>query len=150
PYLLRRLRKLSPALLNRMARTQIWLGVLAAVLEAICIAVLVRLAQGDRATAIDRAIADWVAAHDMPTLDSLARVGSLPGTLPAVAAVTLLMVAALWYRGRSWREMAAIVWSLLASEGVGLVLLGLLRSRDIDPLKADAWPFGFAGLIPLR
>src|SRR5207244_145431 len=50
PYLLRRLHKLSPALLNRMARTQIWQGILAAILEVVCIAVLVRLAQGDRAT----------------------------------------------------------------------------------------------------
>jgi hypothetical protein len=60
------------------------------------------------------------------------------------------MVAVLWFRGRTWRESAAIGWSLLASEGSGLVLLALLRSRDIEPLKADVWPFGFAGLVPLR
>jgi membrane-associated protein len=150
PYLVRRLRKLSPTLLHRMARAQVWHGIFAAVLEAVCIAVLVRLAQGDRATAIDRAIADWVAAQGTPALDTLANFGSLPGTLPAVVALTLLLVGALWYWQRSWRESAAIVWSLLASEGVGLVLVGLLHWREIEPMRAEVWPFGFAGSVPLR
>jgi hypothetical protein len=57
---------------------------------------------------------------------------------------------ALWYRGRSWRESAVVLWSLLASEGIGLVLLTLLRARDIEPVKVETWPFGFAGLVPLR
>jgi membrane protein DedA with SNARE-associated domain len=150
PYLLRRLHKLSPALLHRIARTQIWLGILAAVLEVICIAVLVLQAQGDRAPAVDRRIADWVQGHKAPVLDALAGVGSIPGTFPAALALTLLMGFALWYRGRSWRESAAVLWSLLASEGIGLVLLGLLRARDIEPVKVETWPFGFAGLVPLR
>lgn len=150
PYLLRRLRKRSPALLNRMAQAQVWLGILAAVLEVVCIAVLVRLAQGDRATAVDRRIADWVNAHDTPALAALAKVGNLPGTFPVAAALTVLMIALFWRQRRSWRESAAMAWSLLASEGIGLVLLGLLRSRDIEPVKADVWPFGFAGLVPLR
>src|SRR5207245_5874367 len=51
PYLLRHLHKLAPALLHRIARTQIWLGILAATLEVICIAVLVQLARGHRAPA---------------------------------------------------------------------------------------------------
>jgi membrane-associated protein len=150
PYLLRRLRKLSPALLNRVARAQVRQGILAAILEAVCIAVLVRLAQGDRANRIDHAIANWVDAHRTTALDTLATVGTIPGTFPAAATLTLLMVAALWYWGRSWRESGAVVWSLLASEGIGLVLLGLLRSRAIEPGKVDVWPFGFAGLVPLR
>jgi hypothetical protein len=150
PYLLRRLRKLSPTLLIQTARAQIWLGILTAVLEAVCIAVLVRLAQGDRATVVDQGIADWVNAHPLPALDALAQIGTLPGTLPAAVALSVLMLTVLWFRGRSWREIAAIVWSLLASEGIGLVLLGLFRSRDIEPVNADVWPFGFAGLFPLR
>jgi len=150
PYLLRRLHKLSPALLQRIARTQIWLGILAASLEVICIAVLLRLAQGDRAPAVDRRIADWVQEQKAPVLDALAEVGRFPGTFPAALALTLLMGFALWYRGRSWRESAAVLWSLLASEGIGLVLLGLLRARDIEPVKVETWPFGFAGLVPLR
>jgi membrane-associated protein len=166
PYLLKRLRKPSPALLNRMGVShptsasrparrlgeggQVWQGILAAILEVICIAVLVRLAQGDRATAIDRRLADWTAAHSTPLLDTLANVGNFPGTLPAVAALTLLMLAVLWYRGRPWRESAAILWSFLASEGIGLLLLALFHSREIEPVRTEVWPFGFAGLIPLR
>jgi membrane-associated protein len=165
PYLLKRLRKLSPGLLDRMAQAglpslgssrrlaeggQVWQGILAAVLEVICIAVLVSLAQGDHATALDRRIADWAAEHSTPVLDTLANVGTIPGTLPAAVALTLLMVAVLRYRGQPWRESAAILWSFLASEGIGLVLLGLLRSREITPVKTEIWPFGFAGLIPLR
>jgi membrane protein DedA with SNARE-associated domain len=150
PYLLRRLHKLSPALLHRMARTQVWQGILAAILEVICIAVLLRLGQGDRARAVDRRIAEWVQEHETPVLDGLAKVGSVPGTFPAAVALTLLMGFALWYRGRSWRESAVVLWALLASEGVGLVLLGLLEARNIEPAKAVTWPFGFAGLVPLR
>lgn len=150
PYLLRRLRKLSPEFLNRVARTQVWQGILAAILEGVCIAVLVRLAQGDRATAVDERIAGWVEVHPTPVLDALAKIGSVPGTLPAAAALTLLMVLGLWYRERSWRESAAVIWSLLASEGIGLVLLGLFRLRGIEPVTMELWPFGFAGLVPLR
>jgi membrane protein DedA with SNARE-associated domain len=150
PYLLRRLHKVSPALLNRVPRAQVWQGILAALLEAVCITVLVRLAQGDRATRIDRTIADWVDAHRTPAADTLAAVGNVPGSLPAAAAVSLLMIGALWYWSRSWRESAAVLWSLLASEGIGLVLLGLLQSRAIEPPKLEVWPFGFAGLVPLR
>src|SRR5262249_57722287 len=49
-----------------------------------------------------------------------------------------------------WGESAAVVWGLAASEGIGLVLLGLFQSRAVEPVKADVWPFGFAGLVPLR
>jgi hypothetical protein len=42
------------------------------------------------------------------------------------------------------------VGTLVVSEGVGLILLGLLRHKGIEPSRALAWPFGFAGLGPLR
>src|SRR5207302_929801 len=116
---------------------QVWQGILAAILEAICIAMLVSLAQGDRATPLDRAIGDWVDAHRTTAIDTLAALANIPGTFPAAAALTFLMVAAQWYWGRSWRESAVIVWSLAASEGIGLVLLGLLRSRAIEPAKVE-------------
>ncbi|HLJ93926.1 MAG TPA: DedA family protein [Gemmataceae bacterium] len=150
PYLLRHVRKLSPALLNRMAHTQVWHGILAAVLEVLCIAVLVRLARGDRAPAVDHRIADWVQMHTTPALDALAHIGSIPGRFSAVVVLTLLLLLVFWYRGRSWRESAAVVWALVASEGIGLVLLGLLRAREIEQVSQEAWPFGYAGLIPLR
>ena len=150
PYLWRRLRKLSPALFHRMARAQVWHGLLAAVLEAVCIAVIVQLAKGDRMTALDRRIAGWVEAQETPAVKTLAAGGTLLGSLPAAAALTLLVIALLWYRGRPWRERAAMLWALLASEAAGLILLGLLRSHDIQPVKAEIWPSGFAGLVPLR
>jgi thioredoxin reductase (NADPH) len=150
PYLWRRLRKLSPALLHRIARAQVWHGILAAILEAVCIAMLLQLAKGGPTSAVDRAVAEWVKGHETPALETLAKVGTLPGTLPVAAALTLLMVAFLWHRQRSWRESAVMVWALLASEGVGLVLWGLLRSHAIEAVKSEVWPFGFAGLIPLR
>jgi membrane protein DedA with SNARE-associated domain len=150
PYLWRRLRTLSPALLHRMARAQVWHGMIAAVLEVVCIAALVQLAKGERSTAFERQVADWVEAQQTPALEMLAKVGTFLGSLPVVAALTLVMLALLWYRGRSWRESAAMLWALLASEGVGLILLGLLRSHAIEPVKAEVWPFGFAGLVPLR
>ena len=62
----------------------------------------------------------------------------------------LLLGAFLYHRRRPWRECAALGWALVASEALGLLVLGLLRARQIDPVRAVAWPFGFAGLIPLR
>ena len=83
---------------------QVWQGILAAVLEVVCIAVLVSLAQGGRATRLDRRIAEWVATHSTPVLDTLANMGTSPGTLPAAVALTLLMLAVLRYRRRPLRE----------------------------------------------
>src|SRR5207244_241201 len=84
PYLWRRLHNLWPAILNlrRIPASatrqvvgesgQIWQGILAAILEVVCIAVLVRRAQGERATDVDRLIADWVEGHANPMVDALA------------------------------------------------------------------------------
>jgi membrane-associated protein len=154
PFLLRRLRKLSPGLWERMARAQIWQGVLVAFLELVCIAVLVLMAEREQVPRVeddvDEGVTKWIGAQKHPFIDRLAYGGSFLGTLPVVATLTLLMVAQSWYRGRSWRESAALLWALLASEAVGLLLLSLIRSRNIEPLKSPIWPFGFAGLVPLR
>src|SRR5207249_9332369 len=90
------------------------------------------------------------AEHADPVVDAFATVGSWPGTFPAVVIVALAVIGVLWFRGRPWRESAAVLWSFLASEALGLVLLFLLRARDIEPVRAEIWPSGFAGLIPLR
>src|SRR5262249_44315537 len=148
---LRRLRKLPVGLWDRMARAQIWQGALAAILEVVCIALLVLLAQGSRPTKVDQSIQDWVASFPItPFLDSLATVGTFAGTLVTVTALAALLAAQLWYRGRPWREGVALLWALLGSEAVGLVLVGLLHSRQIEPAPTLEWPRGFAGLVPLR
>jgi hypothetical protein len=60
------------------------------------------------------------------------------------------MAAQVWYRGRSWREMAAALWALIVSEVVGLILVGLLHAGRLQPAYMEWWPYGYAGLVPLR
>jgi membrane protein DedA with SNARE-associated domain len=152
PVLMRRLHKMPTGLWERLVRAQIWQGVLAAVLEVVCIGVLVRLAEGEREPVIDKAVADWIesAGLQVPFLHGLAAAGGVVGTLVLTGSAALLMLGELAYRRRGWREAAALIWALAASEGIGLLLLALLRSRDIDPERALTWPFGFAGLVPIR
>src|SRR5262245_50608889 len=146
PYVLRRLHRLTPGLWATLARSQIYLGMVAALLEVVCIALLVQLAQGRQATRFDRAVAGWIASLKPNAFaDRLAQIGSAVGTLPAVALLTLLVVAWLRYRDRSWRECAASFWALIASEAVGLLAVALLRVRHSEPTPALVWPFGFAG-----
>jgi len=147
PYLLRRARRLplETYVGNQMGRTALVL-----VLEVACIALLVLLAQGHHATHVDRHVATWVADHQSETLEVLAAVGSYFGALPiAMAVVATLLVV--WYRlGRPRREMAVAVAVLIACEAVGWLVIGLLRGRNVEPLRAEVWPFGFAGVAPLR
>jgi hypothetical protein len=72
------------------------------------------------------------------------------GSLPVVVAVAAAWLV--WWRRarRSWREAVAVLGALAVSEVVGLILLGLLRHEGVEPSRALAWPFGFAGLAPLR
>jgi hypothetical protein len=65
-------------------------------------------------------------------------------------ALAVLMTWWLRSRERSGREIAVVWWSLLASEAIGLLLLALLRHKGIEPARTLAWPYGFAGLEPLR
>src|SRR5262249_29221341 len=106
--------------------------------------------QGGHATKVDKDIGNWISNHAMPGLETLAIWGCFVGTLIIVAAVALLLLLALWYQRRSWRESAAVLWSLLASEAIGLLLIALLRFQAIEYVQAVTWPFGFAGLVPLR
>ena len=55
-----------------------------------------------------------------------------------------------WRRNRNWKECAVLAWALLASEIVGLALLGFLRLEHVDPeTLLTGWP-GYAGLVPIR
>jgi membrane protein DedA with SNARE-associated domain len=150
PYLLRRLRHMPLGSFERLARAQIWQGLLVAILEVVCVAVLLLMAQGRHSTGLDRDIAAWLEARRTPHMDLLAKAAILPGTLPVDVVLVALVVGGLWKQGRSWRESAALLWALLASEAVGLLIVGLLRYRDVEPIRAQVWPFGFAGLVPLR
>jgi membrane protein DedA with SNARE-associated domain len=158
PYLLHRLRQRAPGLWQRVFGTQIWLGILAAVLEVACIALLVVLAEhpaeheagpGQR---LEQRIEEWLgpARNAVPLVSAVAERGLYIGALPLALAVSALMIPHLWYRGRPWREIVAMLWALVASEGVGLVLLALLRHKGVAISWTAAWPYGFAGLAPLR
>jgi membrane protein DedA with SNARE-associated domain len=151
PYLWRRLRRVPPASWNRLLGGRVWEGALAAVLVVVCVKLLLSLALHDgRPTHEDRAVQAWVEARQGTAFDSVARVASYLGSLPVTAVVALLIGA--WSRrsGGPWREQGGMLWALVGSEVVGLVLLALIRHEGIEPARAMAWPFGFAGLAPLR
>jgi membrane protein DedA with SNARE-associated domain len=158
PLLLRRFRKVQPGLWQRVLRAQVWQGVAAAVLEVVCVALLVFVASPTRDPAayhgrrVDQTVEEWVdpARHAAPLGIALARWGGYTGGLPTVLVVTALMLVQLWYARRPWREYVALVGALIVSEGVGLILLGLLRHRGVEPEYTLVWPYGFAGLAPLR
>ncbi len=152
PLLLRHFRKLPTYVWDRLAQAQIWQGLFVALLEVLCIALLVLIAQGTHPSTFDERLDEWIAreAPSLPFLNQLAQAGSVIGTLPTVSAVAVVLAVWLGTQYRNWREVAALTWALIASEAIGFLLLGLLRSRDIDPIRAMTWPFGFAGLISLR
>jgi membrane protein DedA with SNARE-associated domain len=151
PYLLRRVRKLPPVSWNRLLGARMWEGFVAALLVVVCVATLVMLSAhaGEPARA-DTEVRQWIEARLGSPLDRIAALASYLGSLPVTAGVTIALLAWSRYAGRSWREQALIAWALIGSEVVGLALLALIRHRGIEPAKALAWPFGFAGLAPLR
>src|SRR5262245_52527469 len=127
PYLLRRLKSKFPDHWERFAGAQIVQGILAAVLEIFCIGLLLVIAHGRHVTWVDRRVNEWLGGDDFPIAHALAYWGHLPASLPTVTMVTIALVAFLWRQGRSWRESAALIWALVASECVGLLIVGMLR-----------------------
>jgi membrane protein DedA with SNARE-associated domain len=158
PYLRRLWHKITPELWDRLVRSEWAMGLLLAFLQALCLALLVLVARPpERGAApapdeVDRQIEGWVAPAraQIPFLDGLARAGLYAGILPVVAFVALALAVQTWYAGRSWREAAVLVWALVASEVVGLLLLNVLRHRSVQPATTLVWPYGYAGLEPLR
>lgn len=147
PFLLRRARKMP---LERYLPNQLGRTLLVVSLELILIALLVLLAQGQRTSHWDRAVADWLGDHRGPVVDGLALAGGYLSTLPAVVGAVGLFLM-FWYRsGRPQREMAAVGIALAASEALGWLLIALLHGRDIAVVRAEMWPFGFAGVVALR
>ncbi len=150
PYLLRRLHKLAPEEWRQYLPRQIWQGVLAAVLELVCLAILVLLARHHHPSQWEIHMQEWLAEQRSGFLDGLAMIGSILGILPLMVALAAGMTWWLRRRGRPGREVAVVWWSLLASEAVGLLLLALIRWHGIEPARTMAWPYGFSGLAPLR
>ena len=150
PLLLRHARKLPAGTWQRLLRAEVWQGLSAALLAVLCLAVLVILAEHGEPSAADRQVRRWIESRPLSLLGGVALGGSYLGSLPVVTAATLLVLGWGWKTGRPRRETAALLWALVASEALGLLLLGLLRHKGLEPARALAWPFGFAGLAPLR
>jgi membrane protein DedA with SNARE-associated domain len=150
-YLLRRVRHLPGISWNRLLGARIWEGFVTAALVILCVSVLVIQARHpDTANREDEEVRQWVEERRGSPLDSVAAIASYLGSLPVAATVTALLLGWAWYAGLPTRERVVIVWALAGSEAVGLVLLALIRHKGIEPARALAWPFGFAGLAPLR
>jgi membrane-associated protein len=156
PYLLRRLKHMGGISWDRFARAEIVQGLLVAGLEVVFIALLVHTAQGHHGTVaepryrVDRVVQAWVAQQEVDWLQMGAYWGHLPASLPIIVAVAAMLIGLWWRQGRDWRESVALGWAVLASEVSGLIVVGLLRINEVEPLRSALWPFGFAGLIPLR
>jgi membrane-associated protein len=150
PYLWRRLRNMQFRPLEGLTRAQIVQGLLAALLEVVCIGRLFLLSGHHGETQFDEAVREWVETRQSSIGDFLAAVGTIAASLPVMVLLTALLVARLWQLGRPRREIAAALWALLASEAVGLLLVGLLHLSRVRPDYLPFWPFGYAGLVPLR
>lgn len=150
PYLLRRLRHMRLRPLESLTAAQVVQGLLVAVLEIICVALLFLLAKGRHATALDVRVAAWTAPGEAAAADALALLGNGVACLLGAIGWTALTIGQLAYRRRPWREMAVMCWAFLGSEAVGLLLVGLLHAREVAPRYMDIWPHGFAALLPLR
>lgn len=150
PHMLHQLRKLPSLRLERFTSAQIRDGILAAVLEVICIGILVLTAQGRHETALNRRIDAFIASHESWFFDTVATASGFIGSLPILTLGTLLVLAYLVRKQRGWNERLAVIGALMASEIVGLILAGLLRARSVIPIVVDSWPHGFAGLVPIR
>ena len=151
PYLLRRFRKLPPQTWDRLLRARIWEGFVAAALVIVCVTILVVIAeQPTHLDSTDRAVDQWVSEHRGSPIDGMAVAASYLGSLPVVCGIVVAMLIISRLANQPWREQAIIALALIGSEAVGLVLLALIRHKGIEPEKAIAWPFGFAGIAPLR
>jgi membrane-associated protein len=150
PYLLRRLRKMQFRPLEGLTRAQIVQGLLVAVLETIFIAVLFLLSGRDHETQYDQTIREWFEGSESTIASVLAALGTVAASLPVTVGLTALLIARLWHLGRPRREIVVATWALLASELVGLTLVGLLHLHRIRPEYVQFWPYGYAGLVPLR
>jgi membrane-associated protein len=150
-YLWRKRFLLPAGVYERLGQGRLGMQELLVLLHVIFAALLVLLASSGEPVALDEWVEPW-----LPTADSnMSRVlvflaETVVGSLPAIVAWAVLFLVAQRRTARSWREQVAVVWAVVASELLGLLVVGLLHLRHHDAIPAAAWPFGFAGLIPLR
>jgi membrane protein DedA with SNARE-associated domain len=156
PLLLSHLRKQRPEMWQRMVHGQIWVGMVAAILEVIFIGLLVWMARPDLEPDWPRDV-DVQVRHrlrpfllEMPYASVLVEFGRYAGSLPITAGVSLLLSLYLWRRGRRWQEVLAICGVLLVSEALGLILHGLLQHRGLHTPEGLPWPDNIVEVAPLR
>jgi membrane protein DedA with SNARE-associated domain len=152
PFILKHLRKLPLGKLNRVALAHVGLGIVGAIVEVVCIALLVQSAQGEHRNEVDAAVKSWfdIISQTASWLHYLANGGTALNSLPVVYGLALALLLEQWWRRRSWRECVVLLWAVVASEIVGVILRALFHHRDIEPATTAIWPYGFAGLLPLR
>src|SRR5262249_29341145 len=98
----------------------------------------------------DREVRDWVTAQHAPALDAVAVVGSYLGSLPVVTVLAALCVIQAWRSRRPWRGGGAGPGVPVARAAGWRVPPWAPPAGGAEPARALAWPFGFAGLAPLR
>jgi membrane protein DedA with SNARE-associated domain len=119
-------------------------------LEAVCIAALLTLARMQHVPSLDRRVEEWIAAIHVPWLDGPATAWTLLGTLPVLATIATVGCVLAWRHGRPIRERVFLAGTLAVTEAIGLLLVGLMHYRQVELTTSTVWPFGFAGLIPMR
>jgi membrane-associated protein len=150
PVLWRHVRHAAPDLFARLPVARIRQAVLLVVLEVAWLVLLVLLAQGSHPTRLDREVHRWLMEHSSPMVDALANAGMFVGSLPVTLVAAAVVACQGWVQRRPRRELAAMLGALIVSELVGLLVVAALRREHVAPVAAASWPFGFAGLIPLR
>ena len=156
PLLLRHLRGQRPEIWQRMFRAQIWVGLVAALLEVVFIALLVWMARPPEEAESDQDV-DIQVRHrlrpfllEMPYANVLVEFGRYAGSLPVAAGVTLLVGFYLRRRGRGWPPLVAMFGALIMSEALGLILHGLLHHRGLHAVEGLPWPDNIVEVAPLR
>jgi hypothetical protein len=131
-----------------MARAQIWQGIAVAFVEVVCIGVLAVVFRHQHTFKVDDKIDRWIVRHDSAMLHQVADWAGLIGTLPIVGLAAIAGMMVLRTRHRPWQKTVVLLWSLCASEVVGLFLL-LFLGRNVTSSPVH-WLAGLPWLTPLR
>jgi membrane protein DedA with SNARE-associated domain len=152
PYLYRRFHKLAPGLSERLAHFNLANTLSVVLLHVVFVAVLVLLARHHQPTSLDERVERWrlTEAASSEVVLLLAGGGRYLGSLPVIVIVAAAMCLQIWGRYRPWREIAVVLWAVLAGEVVGWLVVALLHHGRPDVIHSRGWPDGFAGLLLLR
>ena len=111
---------------------------------------LLHLGRKHEPTHLDKEVKDWITEHRVAWLDLVADVGGWLGTLPLTAAAAALTVVALRRRAEPGATAWPSSWFWRRARRWGWLLILLLRRETQNRCEPRFWPFGFAGLVPLR